>query len=176
MTKKPLKLANITSSEIIQSKIILLRGQKVILDKDLANLYDVETKILKQAVKRNLTRFPGDFMFTLSKQEFAILRSQIVTSSWGGNRYTPYAFTEQGIAMLSSILNSERAIQVNIQIMRTFTKLRELMATHADLRRKIESMEKKYDHQFQVVFDAIKQLLDPPTQTKRKIGFHPDQT
>jgi hypothetical protein len=172
MTKKQIRtIPNITNTNI-EHKILMIRGHKVMLDRDLAELYRVETKVLKQAVKRNLTRFPSDFMFPLTTQELAILRSQIVTSSWGGNRYIPYAFTEQGIAMLSSILNSERAIQVNIQIMRTFTKLREMMTTHKELRQKIETMEKKYDHQFKIVFEAIKKLLEPPVKTKGKIGFH----
>ncbi len=123
------------------------------LDRDLAELYEVETKALNQAVKRNITRFPDDFMFQLSQEEFEILRSQIVTSSWGGHRYLPFVFTEQGVAMLSSVLNSERAVQVNIQIIRTFVQLREMLSTHKDLKRKIETMEKKYDHQFNPVRD-----------------------
>jgi hypothetical protein len=131
----------------------------------------VETRALKQAVKRNITRFPVDFMFELSRAEFNNLRSQIVTSSWGGIRYVPMALTEQGVAMLSSVLNSERAVQVNIQIMRTFTKLRQMLATHDGLRRKIEEMEQKYDQQFQVVFDAIKLLLAAEEKPKPKIGF-----
>ena len=144
--------------EIIERKIYFIRGHKVMLDSDLAEMYAVATKVLLQAVKRNLSRFPGDFMFQLNYQEVAALRSQIVTSKTGrgGRRYPPYAFTEQGVAMLSSVLNSERAIEVNIQIMRAFVKLRELMATHKDLARKLDDMEKKYDAQFKVVFDAIR--------------------
>ena len=157
--------------ELIASKIYLIRGIKVMLDRDLAELYGVETKVLKQAVRRNIDRFPADFMFELTKDEFNNLRSQIVTSSWGGARYLPMAFSEHGVLMLSSVLNSERAVQVNIQIMRTFTKLREMMATHSDLKRKIESMEKKYDKQFQIVFEAIKQLLSEEDKPKKKIGF-----
>ena len=157
--------------ETIESKIFFLRGKKVMLDRDLAVLYDVETKYLKRQVKRNIERFPEDFMFQLTKDEFNNLRSQIGTSSWGGTRYLSYAFTEQGVAMLSSVLNSDRAIQVNIQIMRTFTKLREMLMAHKDLKRKIEDMEKKYDYQFKIVFDAIKQLLEPPTEPKGKMGF-----
>ena len=158
--------------EMITSKIYLIRGQKVMLDRDLAELYGVETRVLKQAVKRNIARFPVDFMFELSRAEFDNLRSQIVISSWGGGiRYRPMAFTEQGVAMLSSVLNSERAVQVNIQIMRAFTKLRQMLATHEDLRRKIEEMEQKYDQQFQVVFDAIKLLLEAEEKPKPKIGF-----
>jgi len=141
------------------------------IDWDLAELYGVETKVLKQAVRRNIKRFPNDFMFDLTKDEFENLRSQIVTSSWGGARYLPMAFTEQGVAMLSTVLKSDRAIQVNIQIMRAFTQLRQMLSTHKDLKRKIESMEKKYDQQFQVVFEAIKQLLTEEDKSKKKIGF-----
>ena len=158
-------------SENIINKIYIIRGMKVMLDKDLAELYAVETKVLKQAVKRNVNRFPNDFMFQLTLGEFKNLRSQIVTSSWGGTRYVPMVFTEQGVAMLSSVLSSERAIQVNIQIMRTFIKLRRMLSTHEDLRRKIEDMEKRYDGQFKVVFDAIKQLISEEKRTKKKIGF-----
>ena len=141
------------------------------LDRDLAELYGVETKVLEQAVRRNIDRFPEDFMFEITKDEFENLRSQIVTSSWGGTRFLPMAFTEQGVAMLSSVLNSSRAIHVNIQIMRTFTQLRQMLSTHADLRKKIEAMEKKYDQQFQVVFEAIKQLLETEAKPRKKIGF-----
>ena len=157
--------------ELITEKIFLVRGKKVMLDRDLAMLYEVETRALKQAVRRNTERFPEDFMFILSNQEFRNLRSQFVTSSYGGTRYKPMAFTEQGVAMLASVLKSERAIQVNIQIMRTFTDLRKMLATHNDLRKKIEKMETKYDHQFQVVFDAIKQLITVEKKPKREIGF-----
>ena len=158
--------------ERITSKIYLIRGQKVMLDEDLAGLYGVETRTLVQAVKRNKGRFPADFMFQLSKNEFDSLRSQIVISKGkGGRRYPPYAFTEQGVAMLSSVLNSRRAIQVNIQIMRAFSKLREMLSTHEDLKRKIEAMEKKYDQQFQIVFEAIKQLLETESKPRKKIGF-----
>jgi len=141
------------------------------LDSDLAELYGVKTKELNKAVKRNKERFPDDFMFQLTKKETENLRSQIGTSSWGGRRYLPYAFTEQGVAMLSSVLRSKRAIYVNIQIMRTFTKLREILSTHKDLQRKIEEMEKKYDQQFKIIFDAIKTLLQHPEPKKRPIGF-----
>ena len=157
--------------ELIASKIYLIRGIKVMLDKDLAGLYDVETKVLKQVVRRNINRFPSDFMFELTKDEFNNLRSQIVTSSWGGARYLPMVFTEQGVAMLSSVLKSDRAIQVNIQIMRAFTQLRKMLSTHEDLKRKIESMEKKYDEQFQIVFEAIKQLIETDEKPKKKIGY-----
>lgn len=158
--------------ERIERKIILLRGQKVMLDRDLAALYGVPTKALKQAVHRNADRFPDDFAFVFAPEEAAILRSQIVTSSsWGGERYLPMAFTEHGVAMLSSVLNSPRAIQVNISIMRTFAQLRALLATHADLARKLEELERKYDSQFRVVFDALRQLMNPPESSRKQIGF-----
>ena len=157
--------------EVLESKILMIRGYKVMLDRDLAVLYGVGTKDLKRAVKRNLHRFPVDFMLSLTAAEMKNLRCQFGTSSWGGQRYSAYAFTENGVAMLSGVLSSRRAIEVNIQIMRTFTKLRELLNTHADLRRKLEEMEKKYDHQFKVVFDAIKSLLSTPDEPVRKIGF-----
>ncbi|HNR88028.1 MAG TPA: ORF6N domain-containing protein [Spirochaetota bacterium] len=159
------------TDEQIANTIYTIRGHKVMLDRDLAELYEVETRSLNQAVKRNISRFPGDFMFQLTQNEYDILISQIVTSRWGGTRKLPYAFTEQGVAMLSSVLSSERAIQVNIQIMRMFTRLRAMLSTHEDLRRKIESMEKKYDEQFSIVFRAIKQLLADDAKPKRKIGF-----
>jgi len=165
---------DIVPVEIIENRIFLIRGKKVILDRDLAELYGVETKVLKQAVRRNLKRFPDDFMFVLSKQEFTNWRSQFVTSSssqWGGTRYPPMAFTEQGIAMLSSVINSEMAIEVNIQIMRAFVKLREMLATHKDLSRKLESLERKSDEQFRVVFDAIRALMTEEEKPERKIGF-----
>ncbi|OGF48945.1 DNA-binding protein [Candidatus Giovannonibacteria bacterium RIFCSPLOWO2_12_FULL_44_25] len=158
-------------SERIISRIFLIRGRKVMIDQDLAELYVVETKALNLAVKRNLARFPSDFMFQLSEKEFKNLRSQIETSRWGGRRYVPYAFTEQGVAMLSSILNSDRAIQVNIQVIRTFTKLRELLATNKELRVKIENMEKKYDAELRQVFDVLKQLLIQESKPKGQIGF-----
>ncbi len=160
--------------ERIREAIILLRGQKVMLDRDLAALYGVQTKALKQAVKRNAERFPDDFMFVLSAEEIATLRSQIVTSKRerrGGTQYAPMAFTEQGVAMLSTVLNSEQAIRVNIAIMRAFVQLRTLLATHEDLARKLAELEKKYDAQFQVVFDAIRQLMTPPEPPPKKIGF-----
>ena len=161
-------------AERIENKILLIRGEKVMLDKDLARLYRVETRALIQAVKRNMERFPEDFMFQLTKKEFHILMSQNVTSSWGGTRKLPYAFTEQGVAMLSSVLKSKRAVLVNIQIMRAFTKLRQMLLTHKDLRRKIESVERKYDQRFKVVFEAIRQLMTPPEKPSRRIGFHRD--
>jgi len=150
------------------------------LDSDLAELYGVGTRVLIQAIKRNKERFPEDFMFQLTQGELSALKSffatsdlksQIVISSWGGRRTLPYAFTEQGVAMLSSVLRSERAIQVNIQIMRTFTKLRQILIAHSDLKRKIEQMEQKYDKQFKVVFEVINRMLELPEKHKRRIGF-----
>ncbi|GAC1351464.1 MAG: ORF6N domain-containing protein [Polyangiales bacterium] len=156
----------------ITSAIRLLRGEKVMLDRDLAELYGVEVKVLNQAVKRNIERFPADFMFQLRPGETQILRSQFVTSSWGGARKPPYAFTEHGVAMLSAVLRSPRAIQVSIQIVRTFVELRRILATHEALARKMVALEKKYDAQFKVVFDAIRELMAPPVPSKRRrIGF-----
>ncbi len=163
---------NLIPAERIERAILFIRGQKVMLDRDLAGLYGIPTKALKQAVKRNPRRFPGDFMFVLDQKELAILRSQFVTSrSWGGDRYPPMAFTEQGVAMLSSVLNSDRAIEVNIAIMRAFVKLRELLASNAELSRRLDELEAKYDDQFRMVFDAIRQLMTPPEKERRKIGF-----
>ncbi len=161
----------IITHHLIETKILIIRGKRVMLDKDLAHLYGVETKMFNRAVKRNIERFPNDFMFQLTKEEFGNLRYHFGTSSWGGQRHLPYAFTENGVAMLSSVLNSQRAIEVNIQIMRTFTKLREMLTTHKELRQKIEKMEKKYDYKFKVVFDAIKQLIESPQKPKKRIGF-----
>ena len=186
-------------SERVISKIFLIRGKKVMTDKDLAELYGVETRILNQAVKRNIERFPADFMFQLNKQETdiwksqiemsdtnnlryqigtsssksqsVILKSQIVTSSWGGRRYFPMVFTEEGVAMLSSVLQSKRAIQTNIQIIRTFTKLREMLVTNKELREKIEKLERKYDQNFKIIFQAIQSLLKNEKKPKNPIGF-----
>ncbi len=159
----------LVSVEKIESKIFQIRGKKVMLDKDLAMLYCVETKVLNQAVKRNIKRFPEDFIFSLTREEIKRM-SQIVTSLKFHKKVT--VFTEQGVAMLSSVLNSERAILVNIQIVRAFVNLRRLAITCAGLKRKIENMEKKYDSQFGIVFEAIKKLLEPPTEPpKRMIGF-----
>jgi len=159
----------------IEHRIFLLRGQKVMLSPHLAQLYDVEARALVQAVKRNPERFPSDFMFQLDDTEFSNLKSHFVTSSWGGlRRAAPYAFTEQGIAMLSSVLRSKRAIQVNIEIMRAFFRLRKMLASHADLARKMDGLEKKYDAQFRVVFDAIRELMKPAEPIRRRIGFSPD--
>ncbi len=159
--------------QLIESKILFIRSKKVMLDKDLAVLYEVETKMFNRAVKRNIERFPDDFMFQLSKEEYdELLRCQFGTLKRGQHsKYLPYAFTENGVAMLSSVLNSKRAIQVNIQIMRTFTKIRGMLATHKELKQKIEEMEKKYDYQFKIVFDTIKQLIEPPQKSKKRIGF-----
>ena len=164
----------------IASTILLIRGQKVMLDEDLADLYGVETKALNRAVRRNLDRFPGDFMLQLTAEEFANLRSQSGTSSagahagasrWGGRRYPPFAFSEQGVAMLSTVLRSRRAIQVNIEIMRTFVRLRHMLASNATLARKLAALEQKYDAQFKIVFDAIRELMAPRPAKKRPIGF-----
>lgn len=163
----------LVSQQLIESKIFIIRSKKVMLDKDLSVLYGVETKMLKRAVKRNIERFPEDFMFQLSKEEYVeLLRCQFGTLKRGQHsKYLPYAFTENGVAMLSSVLNSKRAIQANIQIMRTFTRIREMLLTHKELKHKIDEMEKKYDYQFKIVFDAIKQLIEPPPKTRKKIGF-----
>jgi len=162
----------LVSVERIEQMILSLRGQKVILDKDLASLYEVSTSNLNKAVSRNLDRFPKDFMFQLSAMEFNDLKFHFGTSSWGGTRKLPRAFTEQGVAMLSSVLRSSRAVQVNIEIMRAFVRLRELLASNKELARKLDALEKKYDSQFKIVFDAIRQLMAPPVKPKRKIGFH----
>ena len=162
----------VTSVAQIESRMFLIRGQKVMLSVHLAELYEVEPRALIQAVKRNVERFPEDFMFQLSPEEFANLKSQFVISSWGGVRTAPYAFTEQGVSMLSSVLRSERAIQVNIEIMRAFVRLRQMLASNAELSRKLASLEKKYDIQFKAVFDAIRELMTPlEPKKKRPIGF-----
>jgi hypothetical protein len=164
----------IASIEQIESRIFVIRGQKVMLSMRLAELYEVEPRALVQAVKRNIERFPEDFMFQLGPEEFANLKSQIVISSWGGIRAAPYAFTEQGVSMLSSVLRSDRAIQVNIEIMRAFVRLRQILASNAELAGKLAALEKKYDIQFKAVFDAIRQLMTPlDTKKKRPIGFAP---
>ncbi|MDI6767605.1 MAG: ORF6N domain-containing protein [Bacteroidota bacterium] len=162
--------------EVIEKKIFFLRGQKVMLDKDLAELYGVLTRDLNKAVWRNLDRFPEDFMFQLAAEEFQNLMFHFGTSSWGGTRKLPYVFTEQGVAMLSSVLRSKRAAQVNIEIMRAFVKLRELLATHKGLAQKLEELEKKYDSQFKIVFEAIHKLILPPEKPKRQIGFRVEES
>ena len=188
--------AGLGVGDAIQAQVLVVRGQRVLLAQQLAALYGVETKVLNQAVRRNLVRFPNDFMFRLELADLAALRSQTVTlntqvldskefltatgttSSRGSHaKYTPYAFTEQGVAMLSSILKSERAIAVNIEIMRTFIKLRGMLSEHADLKRKLNALEKKYDENFSMVFDAIHQLMDEPAPSaysRRRIGFTKD--
>jgi hypothetical protein len=169
--------------ERITRAILLVRGRRVLLDADLAAMYGVETRALVQAVKRNAQRFPADFMLRLAPDETQNLRSQFVISSLpsraapskshGGRRHPPYAFTEQGVAMLSSVLKSPRAIAVNIEIMRAFVRLRRLSASHAHLARRLDQLEMRYDGQFKVVFEAIRQLMTPPIPRSRRVGFHP---
>ncbi|MFC1521839.1 ORF6N domain-containing protein [Elusimicrobiota bacterium] len=159
----------------IERKIYFIRGKKVMFDLDLAELYGVKTKVLNQAVKRNISRFPDDFMFRLNKAEMKNWRSQFVTSNFQvkmGLRRPPYAFTEHGVAMLSSVLNSPRAIRVNIEIMRTFAKLREIISANKDLSRRLDDLERKYDSQFKSVFDAIRELATAPRKSIQRIGFH----
>ncbi len=171
--------SKVIPDELVMSKIYLSRGQKVMIDRDLAELYGVETKVLKQAVRRNLKRFPSDFMFELSKEEFADLRSQTVTSSWGGSRYVPMAFTEHGVLMLSSVLRSDRAIELNIQIVRIFTKMIEMLLTHKDLLIKLENLESTVSSnsdQLVVLFEHLKRLLEQSMLKqdqveRKKIGF-----
>jgi len=176
-------MSNIVPQEAIEAKIFWVRGKKVMLDSDLAELYGVKTGNLNKAVKRNIRRFPDDFMFQLTSAEYEHLRFQFgisnmrcqnIASGRGGRKYIPFAFTEQGIAMLSSVLNSERAIDVNIAIMRAFIKMRRLLETQKGLLHKIEEMEKKYDYQFKVVFEAIRDLIREEEKPKRRIGFHSD--
>lgn len=155
----------------IERSIFVLRGEKVILDADIAALYGVATKALIQAMKRNIDRFPPDFMFQLTPAEAENLRSQSVTSSWGGRRHLPYAFSEQGVAMLSSVLRSKRAVQINIEIMRVFVRLRRMMSTREDLIRRLDELEQRYDGQFKVVFDALRQFM--AAAPRKQIGFKP---
>ena len=161
--------------ELIEQKILLIRGQKVMLDRVLAMLYGVTTKALNQTVKRNRERFPADFMFQLTQAETKIWRSQIVTSNREkmGIRRCPYAFKENGVAMLSSVLKSKKAVLVNIEIMRAFTRLREIIRSNKKIWEKIEAMEKKFDSQFKIVFDALREILTPPEKPRCRIGFHP---
>jgi len=166
-------MLKLITAEAVADRILVLRGKKVMLDRDLAQLYGVSTKALNQSVKRNMSRFPEDFMFELTQKE----KQELVTicdrfNPLKHSTVLPYVFTQEGVAMLSSVLNSERAIKVNIQIMRAFAQFRRLLLTNTDLRRKIEEMERKYDKQFAIVFNAIKQLLEPPEPPKRRIGFH----
>ena len=162
-------------AENIEDLIFMIRGQRVLVDAYLADLYGVETRNLIQAVKRNLQRFPPDFMFQLTQKEYEALRSQIVISKGkGGRRYLPYVFTEQGVAMLSSVLRSERAIQVNVAIMRAFVRLREMLAVHRELAAKLEKLEERieaHDEQIETIFEAIRQLMTPPERERKKIGF-----
>lgn len=173
--KKDSVETGVTPQEAIQSKIFLIRGTRVMLDKDLAILYGVPTKSLNLAVKRNIKRFPEDFMFQLNKEENESLRFQNETSKRGGSRYLPYAFTEHGILMLSSVLKSDRAVEANIAIMRVFVKLKEMAITHKDLIHKLAKLERKiekHDEEICSIFEAIRQLIEPPKKPKRKIGFH----
>ena len=160
----------------IQSKIYEIRNQKVMIDFDLAAMYEIETKVLNQAVKRNLDRFPDDFMFQITEEEFNNLRSQFVTSSWGGKRYLPYAFTEQGVAMLSSVLKSKKAVQVNISIMRVFVAVKQMILGNTELSQKLSALEAKYNKQFKDVYEAINYLMENKQQeekqkTRTKIGY-----
>lgn len=168
-------MSNLVTAEIIATKILVIRGKRVMLDSDLAVLYGVKTGRLNEQVSRNIKRFPDDFMFQLTKEEVLNLKSHSATSSWGGVRKLPRVFTQEGVAMLSSVLNSERAIQVNILIMRAFTKLREILLTHKELASKIGALQKKYaehDQTIKEIFQAIKQLLEPPPVKEKKIiGF-----
>jgi ORF6N domain len=164
----------VIADEIVIGKIVVIRGQKVMLDYDLAELYGVKTKVLKQAVRRNLKRFPVDFMFELSQKEFEVLRSQIVTSNSGGMRYMPMAFTEHGVLMLSSVLRSDRAIEMNIQIMRIFTKMKEMLLTHKDLLLKVEQIESKItgqDEKIRLLFDYLNKFLEGNDKKRRRIGY-----
>jgi len=163
---------DIMLKEIVENRIFLIRGKKVMIDRDLAELYGIETKQLKRAVKRNINRFPSDFMFELTNDENKLLRCQFGTLKKGQHsKYMPFAFTEQGVAMLSSVINSGRSIEVNILIMRAFVKLREMLSTHKELSKKLDSLEKKYDEQFRIVFDVIRALMTEDEKPKRKIGF-----
>lgn len=170
----PAKNDNV-SDELLMSKIYVIRGLKVMLDEDLSELYEVPTKRLNEQVKRNIARFPTDFMFQLSNEEFNDLKSQNATSSWGGRRTAPFAFTEHGVLMLSSVLSSERAVSVNIQIMRIYTRMREMILTNKDILLKLEKIEKKvlgHDEDIRLIFDYVKKLLRPPAIVPRKrIGF-----
>lgn len=180
---KTLKKTEVADEEIV-SKIYFIRDKKIMLDRDLAELYDVTTGNLNKAVKRNLNRFPEDFMFQLTETEFKNLIFQNGTSSWGGTRKMPYGFTEQGVAMLSGVLNSDRAIEVNIRIIRIFTKLRKMLFTHKDILVKLEKIENelmkqdgrtaKNEDNIQMIFEALKQLLNPPKEPRKRIGFKPD--
>ncbi len=166
-----MKNTAVVSTSGLLERIYMIRGEKVMLDFDLAMLYGIETKVLKQAVKRNRKRFPPDFIFELSKEEFENLRSQFVTSSWGGIRYMPYAFTEQGIAMLSSVIKSEQAIGMNIAIMRAFVQMRKMIDSNKELSNRIAKLQVQYDKKFVIVFDAIQKLIQGMGQEKPAMGF-----
>jgi hypothetical protein len=157
--------------EVIAKRILVIRGHKVLLGNDLSELYGVEHRVLMQAVKRNLKRFPSDFMFQITREEWENLKSQFVTSRWGGIRKMPFAFTEQGVAMLSSVLNSDQAIQVNVQIMRAFTRLRQLVLDSSELRKEIEELRNETENKFQIIFQALDQLIAVEETPKKKIGF-----
>ena len=167
-----MKSKSLIAKAKVENLILRIRGRNIMLDKDLSQLYGVSTRELNQSVSRNKERFPVDFMFRLTNEELKELKSHFVISSWGGTRYAPRAFTEQGVAMLSSVLKSKRAVKVNIEIIRTFVKLREMLASNAQLSRKLNALERKYDTQFKVVFDAIRQLMAPPAAKKKQIGFN----
>jgi hypothetical protein len=159
---------------MIERRIYMVRGQKVMMDRDLASLYQVETKALNRAVKRNAARFPADFMLQLTREESENLRCQFGTSSWGGRRYLPYAFTEHGAVMLASVLSSDRAVEMSVLVVRTFIRLREVMATHKELARKLEDLERnqrEHGHHIAAIYEMLKQLTDPPVKTRRRIGF-----
>ncbi len=163
---------NLIPLDLIENQIHIIRGHKVMLSTHLAELYEVEAKALIQAVKRNIKRFPDDFMFQLTKEEEQAIRSQIVTLKRGEHsKYLPYAFTEQGVAMLSSVLRSSRAVQVNIQIMRTFVQIRQLIGSNKEIALRIDELENRYDHQFKIIFDAIRELMIPPEPKKNPVGF-----
>ena len=169
-------MSSVLADNVVLDKICVVRGEKVMLDRDLAQLYNVETKVLKQVVRRNINRFPADFMFELSNEEFTILRSQIVTSSWGGARYVPMAFTEQGVAMLSNVLSSKKAIQVNIQIVRVFTRMRRILADTLGLKLDIEEIKKKLENQdknIELVFNYLDELIEKKDnpESRKKIGY-----
>ncbi len=168
---------SLVRTEHIDSAILAIRGHRVMLDVDLAKLYGVETKALIRAVRRNAERFPADFMFQMSEEEFTNLRYQFGTSSsWGGRRYRPYAFTEHGVAMLSSVLRSATAAQVNIEIMRAFVRTRQMLQPNLELAGKLDALEKKYDSQFRAVFDAIRELMEPPNKPTKRIGFRSERS
>jgi hypothetical protein len=178
-SRKKMREGSLVPPEVIERRILLLRGHKVMLDSHLAELYEVPTFRLNEAVKRNRRRFPEDFMFRLTKEEAGSLTSQFAMSKpgRGGRRTLPYVFTEQGVAMLSTVLNSERAIAVNIAIMRTFVRLRQILATHKELAARLAALEKKYDQRFKVVFDILKQLMEPPpSPPKPLLGFMPPKS